>query len=66
MALCGAEICTLRKTDQNYPERFEMLRWRKMEKVIWTGSVKTHSKGGEKYPTYSTQGEGYLDWSHLA
>ena len=35
-----AEISTLREVDQKYVGRFEMLRWRMMEKVSWTDRVK--------------------------
>jgi hypothetical protein len=39
--LCnGAEIWTLRKVDQKYPEKFEMRCWRKMKKISWTDRVK--------------------------
>ena len=36
----GAENSTLRKTDQNYLEIFEMWYWKWMEKVIWTDGAK--------------------------
>jgi hypothetical protein len=39
IALYGAEIWTLRKLDQKYPESFEMWCWRRMEKISWTDRV---------------------------
>ena len=35
IALYGAEIWTLRAVDQKQLERFEMLCWRRMEKISW-------------------------------
>jgi len=40
MALCGAEMWTLRATDQKYLESFEMWCWRRMEKISWTDHVR--------------------------
>ena len=40
MALYGAETWTLRATDQKCLESFEMLCWRRMEKIIWTDHVR--------------------------
>ena len=40
MALCGAEILTLRAADQKYLESFEMWCWRRMEKMNWTDHVR--------------------------
>ena len=40
MALYGAEIWTLRATDQEYVESFEMCCWRRMEKTSWTDHVR--------------------------
>ena len=51
----GAEIWTLRKTDQNYLESSKMW-WRRMENFSWTDrceerkSIKK-SKGGKERPT---------------
>ena len=39
-ALYGAEVWTLRKSDQKYIESFEMWYWRRMEKISWTDRVK--------------------------
>jgi hypothetical protein len=44
IALYGAEIWTLRAVDQKHLESFEMLCWRRMEKISWTDHVKN-----EKY-----------------
>jgi len=38
--LYGAENWTLRKLDQKYLERFEMLCWRRMEIISWTDRVR--------------------------
>jgi hypothetical protein len=38
--LWGAETWTLRKADQKYLESFEMLCWRRMEKISWTNHVR--------------------------
>ena len=40
MALYGAETWTLRAADQKYLESFEMLCWRRMEKISWTNHVR--------------------------
>jgi len=40
MALYGAEAWTLRASDQKYLESFEMLCWRRMEKINWTDHVR--------------------------
>ena len=40
MAVYGAETWTLREVDQKYLEDFEMLCWRRMEKIIWTDHVR--------------------------
>ena len=40
MALYGAETWTLRAADQKYLESFEMLCWRRMEKISWTYHVR--------------------------
>jgi hypothetical protein len=36
IALYGAETWTLRAIDQKHMESFEMLCWRRMEKISWT------------------------------
>jgi hypothetical protein len=38
--LYGAETWTFRKVDQKYLESFEVWCWRRVEKTIWTDSVK--------------------------
>jgi hypothetical protein len=38
--LCGAEIWKLGKVDQKHLENFEMLCWRRMEKISWTDRVR--------------------------
>ena len=40
MALYVAETWTLRATDQKRLESFEMLCWRRMEKISWTDHVR--------------------------
>jgi hypothetical protein len=40
IALCGAEMWTLGKVHQKYLESFEMLCWRRMEKISWTDRVR--------------------------
>jgi len=40
IALCGAEIWTIREVDQKYLERFKMWCWRRMEKISWTDLVR--------------------------
>jgi hypothetical protein len=40
IALFGAETWTLRAVDQKHVESFEMLCWRRMEKVSWTEHVR--------------------------
>jgi hypothetical protein len=40
VALCGAETGTLRTVDQKHLESFEMLCWRRMEKISWTDHVR--------------------------
>ena len=40
IALCGAEIWTLRAADQKHLESFEMWCWRIMEKISWTDRVR--------------------------
>ena len=40
MALYGAETWTLRAADQKYLESFEVLCWRRMEKISWTDHVR--------------------------
>jgi len=39
-SLYGAEIWTLRATDQKHPESFEMWCRRRMEKISWTDHVR--------------------------
>ena len=39
-AFYGAEIWTLRTTDQKYLESFEMWCWRRMEEISWTDRVR--------------------------
>jgi len=39
-ALYGAETCTICAVDQKHIESFEMLCWRRMEKIIWTDHVR--------------------------
>ena len=39
MALYGAETWTLWAADQKYLESFEMLCWRRMEKISWTNCL---------------------------
>jgi hypothetical protein len=36
----GAEMWTLREVDQKYLESFEMLCWRRIEKISWTDRVR--------------------------
>jgi hypothetical protein len=38
--LYGAETWTLRKVDQTYLESFEMLGWRRIQKISWTDRVR--------------------------
>ena len=40
IALYGAENWTLRKVVWKYLESFEMLCWRRMDKIIWTDRVR--------------------------
>ena len=40
MALYGAETWTIRAADQKYLESFEMLCWRRMEKISWIDHVR--------------------------
>ena len=40
MFLYGAETWTLRATDQEHLESFEMWCWRRMEKINWTDHVR--------------------------
>jgi hypothetical protein len=40
IATFGAETWTFLKIDQIYVESFEMLCWRKMEKISWTHRVR--------------------------
>jgi len=40
IALCGAETWALRKVDQKYRVSFELLCWRKMEKISLTDRVR--------------------------
>jgi hypothetical protein len=40
-ALCGAETWVLREVDRKYLESFEMRCCRSMEKISWTGRVRT-------------------------
>jgi hypothetical protein len=40
MALYGAETWTLRAVYQKHVESFEMLCWRRMEKISWTDHVR--------------------------
>jgi len=40
IALYGAETWTLRALDQKHLESFEMLCWRRMEKISWTDHVR--------------------------
>jgi hypothetical protein len=62
IALYGAEKWTLRKVDQKYKESFEMMCWRRMEKIICMYRVSNeevlHSQGGEEYPTYNKKKKG--------
>jgi hypothetical protein len=60
VALCGAETWTLRKVDQKFLESFEMLCWRRMEKISWTDRVRNKEvgEGGEEYPTYNKKKKG--------
>jgi len=39
-ALYGAETWTLRAVDQKHLESFEILCWRRMEKISWTDHVR--------------------------
>jgi len=39
IVLYGAETCTLREIDQKYLDSFEMLCWRRIEKISWTDLV---------------------------
>ena len=41
MALHGAETWTLQKVDQKYLESFEMMGWRRMEKISGTDRVRS-------------------------
>ena len=41
IALYGAETWTLRQVDEKYLESFKMWCWRRMEKIIWTGRVRS-------------------------
>jgi ppGpp synthetase/RelA/SpoT-type nucleotidyltranferase len=38
--LCGAEIWTLRKVDQNYLDSLEMWCWRSTEEISWVGRAR--------------------------
>jgi hypothetical protein len=40
IALCGAETSACHKTDKKQLESFEMLCWRRMEKISWTDRVR--------------------------
>jgi hypothetical protein len=40
ITLYGAGTWILRKVDQKYLESFEMLCWRRMEKISWTDRVR--------------------------
>jgi hypothetical protein len=40
IALYGAETWTLRAVDQKQLESFEMLCWRRLEKISWTDHVR--------------------------
>jgi hypothetical protein len=40
IALYGAETGTLWKTDRKYLKSFEMLCWRRIEKISWTDRVR--------------------------
>jgi hypothetical protein len=40
IALYGAETWTLRAVDQKHLESFEMLCWRRMEKISWTDRLR--------------------------
>jgi hypothetical protein len=40
----GAETQIFRKVDQKYVESFEILCWRRMEKIIWTDHVRNVKK----------------------
>jgi hypothetical protein len=44
IVLYGAETCKLREVDQEYLESFEMLCWRRMEKISWTDRVQNEKK----------------------
>jgi len=41
ISVYGAENWTLRKVDQNCLEGFEMLCWRRMEKITWNDDVRS-------------------------
>ena len=41
IALYGAQTWTLRKVDQKDLESFELLGWRRMEKISWTDHVRS-------------------------
>jgi hypothetical protein len=40
IALYGAETWTLQAVDQKHPETFEILCWRRMEKISWTDHLR--------------------------
>ena len=40
IALCGAGSWALRKVDQKYVGSFEMLCWKRMEKISWAVRVR--------------------------
>jgi hypothetical protein len=61
-ALFGAETWTLLKVDQKYLESFEMLCWRRMEKISLTDRmIKEVLKRVKKGNILPTKKEGRLD-----
>jgi hypothetical protein len=55
IATYRAETWKLRKVNHKYLDSFEVLCWRKMEKISWTDRVRNEEillkiHGGEKYP----------------
>jgi hypothetical protein len=40
---CGVDIRTPSKIDQKYLESFGIWCWRRVEKIIWTGSVRNEA-----------------------
>jgi hypothetical protein len=59
IALCGAEIWTLRKVAHKHTGSFEIWCWRRVEKIIWTDRVKNEVLCRVKeYPTWNKKKEG--------